>query len=78
MSSWKKRVTGSLVALLLTVSGNFALAGAELNKAVQLYYEGKPEEAISAIRSLAEAGDAEAQYTLGNILYGLAEANKHM
>jgi hypothetical protein len=49
---------------------------AELTKAIQLYYTGLPDAAISSIKSLALAGDAEAQLTLGNILYSLSKANK--
>jgi len=49
---------------------------AELTRAIQLYYAGSPDAAISSIKSLALAGDAEAQLTLGNILYSLSKANK--
>ena len=50
----------------------------ELASAVQLYYAGRPDQAINAIKSMALAGDVEAQLTLGNILYGLSQANQHM
>ena len=77
MSGWKKKISASLLPLLLIVTSSVVLAGDELANAIQLYYDGSPDEAITAIRSLAEAGDAEAQYTLGSIFYSLSEANPH-
>ena len=77
MSGYKKKVLGALLPLLIVVTGNVVATNDELTNAIQLYYDGSPDQAIISIRSLAQAGDAEAQYTLGNIFYSLSEANKH-
>lgn len=77
MSGCKKKVLGALIPLLIVVTGSVVAANDELANAIQLYYNGSPDQAIISIRSLAQDGDAEAQYTLGNIFYSLSEANKH-
>ena len=51
-------------------------SSAELAEAIEQYYEGSPDQAISSIKTLALTGDAEAQLALGNILYSLSKANK--
>ncbi len=52
-----------------------ALAGqADLDRAVERYYAGYPGEAIALLEPLALAGDTEAQYLLGNIVYALAQS----
>jgi len=68
-------------ALLLTMTLSFAAgslsAGSTvLDQAVKKYYAGQPDEAIVMIRPLASAGDAEAQYLLGNILFTLSNAGQ--
>jgi hypothetical protein len=70
-----------LLALLLAMTLSFATgslsAGSTvLDQAVKKYYAGYPDEAIAMIRPLASAGDAEAQYLLGNILFTLSNAGK--
>lgn len=77
MSGCKKKVLGALMPLLIFVTGNVVATNDELAEAIQLYYDGSPDQAIISIRSLAQDGDAEAQYTLGNIFYSLSVANKH-
>lgn len=62
--------------LLLIATSTVGATSAELTRAIQLYYAGSPDAAISSIKSLALAGDTEAQLTLGNILYSLSKANK--
>lgn len=48
---------------------------AELDKAVEMYYAGSPDKAISLIKPLALSGDVDAQFLLGNILYSLSKTN---
>ncbi len=62
--------------LLLGLLANNVMASAELDQAVKTYYAGYPDRAIGMIRPLAIAGDVEAQYLLGNILYGLASSGQ--
>lgn len=50
---------------------------AELDEATKIYYAGSPDRAISLIRPLADSGDAEAQYFLGNIIYSLSKTEKY-
>ena len=76
MSGCKKKASRWLLLLLLIATSTVGATSAELTRAIQLYYAGSPDAAISSIKSLALAGDAEAQLTLGNILYSLSKANK--
>lgn len=76
MSGCKKKTSRWLLLLLLIATSTVGATSAELTRAIQLYYAGSPDAAISSIKSLALAGDAEAQLTLGNILYSLSKANK--
>jgi hypothetical protein len=76
MSGWKKKASKWLLPLLLIATSSVGATSVELTRAIQLYYAGSPDAAISSIKSLALAGDAEAQLTLGNILYSLSKANK--
>ena len=76
MSDCKKKASRWLLLLLLIVTSTVGATSAELTRAIQLYYAGLPDAAISTIKPLALAGDAEAQLTLGNILYSLSKANK--
>ena len=76
MSGCKKKASRWLLPLLLIATSTVGATSAELTKAIHLYYAGSPDAAISSIKSLALAGDEEAQLTLGNILYSLSKANK--
>lgn len=76
MSGCKKKALRWLLPLLLIATSTVGATSAELTKAIQLYYAGLPDAAISSIKSLALAGDEEAQLALGNILYSLSKANK--
>lgn len=78
MSRCKKKVSRWSVPLLLLAASSVGATSDELANAIQLYYAGKPDQAITSIKSLAQAGDAEAQLMLGNMLYGLSQANKHI
>ena len=62
-----------LIPLTLLASCSVAAATKEINDAVSRYYAGFPEEAISMMKPLAFAGDVDAQYLLGNILYSLSK-----
>jgi TPR repeat protein len=48
----------------------------DLEEAINKYYSGHPDQAISIIGPLALSGDADAQFLLGNILYGLSKSTK--
>ncbi len=65
-----------LAATLALAAGGTAGASPLLDQAVKKYYAGRSAEAIEMIRPLALAGDAEAQYLLGNILYTLASSGQ--
>jgi hypothetical protein len=57
-------------------SCGLAAASPALDAAVNKYYAGHTDKAIAMIRPLAVAGDVDAQYLLGNILYTLSNAGK--
>jgi TPR repeat protein len=78
MSGCIKKVSKWSLPLLLIAAGTVGATSDELAKSVQLYYAGSPDQAISSIKPLALAGDAEAQLTLGNILYSLSKANQRI
>ena len=57
-------------------SGGLAADSATLEAAVNKYYAGQADAAMAMIEPLAAAGDAEAQYLFGNILYTLAQSGQ--
>jgi hypothetical protein len=63
-----------LAAALGIHTGALAAASTALDAAVKKYYAGYTAEAIAMIEPLAVAGDADAQYLLGNILYTLSRS----
>lgn len=65
-----------LATWLLCFSGSLAAAQADLDRAIERYYAGAPLEAIEMLKPIALAGDAAAQYLLGNIVYGLVQAGR--
>jgi len=67
-------LTLCLAVTLGSATGAATGASPSLDEAVKKYYAGRTDEAIDMIRPLAVAGDAEAQYLLGNILYTLANS----
>lgn len=75
MGNFMKPLLKFLIPVILVVASCVAVAGnqAELDEAVKMYYAGYPAEAISMIKPLALAGDIDAQYLLGNIIYSLSE-----
>lgn len=60
-----------LIPILLLFSHSPFADSTVLDQAIKKYYAGYPNQAISLIKPLAISGDAEAQYLLGNIFYGL-------
>lgn len=61
------------LALIFSLAANGAAAAAGvIDDAVKRYYAGYPVEAIAMLRPVASAGNADAQYLLGNMLYSLA------
>ncbi len=65
-------VAASTALLCALVNGPSSAGQADLDRAVERYYAGYPGQAISMLEPLALAGDVEAQYLLGNIVYALA------
>lgn len=63
----------ALLPVLLMVSSLAVASPEQLREAVSVYYAGKPQQAVDLIKPLALAGDVEAQYLLGNILYSLSK-----
>ena len=63
-----------LIPILLLFSHSPFADSSELDQAIKKYYAGYPDQAISIIKPLAISGDAEAQYLLGNIFYGLSNS----
>ena len=74
------RTTGKrrlwLATWLLCLSGSLAAAQADLDRAIERYYAGAPLDAIEMLKPIAVAGDAAAQYLLGNMVYGLVQAGQ--
>ena len=67
--------TAFMMALSCSLaSGSLTAGPAELDRAVERYYAGYPGQAIAMLEPLALAGDADAQYLLGNIVYALARS----
>ena len=51
---------------------NVAADPVTLDAALKKYYAGSPQAAIEMIEPIAQAGDVDAQYLLGNLLYSLS------
>lgn len=67
---------GWLAIGLMLPSTMLLASTAELDQAVKTYYAGQPAQAVKMITPLAQSGDVDAQYLLGNILYSLSK-NEH-
>ncbi len=68
-------LTALMMALSCSLTSGSLVAGqADLDRAVERYYAGYPGQAIAMLEPLAQAGDADAQYLLGNIVYALARS----
>ncbi len=74
-SSFRKLVL-SLASVLLLFANGVDAGSAELDRAIEKYYAGYPEQAIDMIKPLATSGDVDAQLLLGNILYGLSGSSR--
>ncbi len=74
-SSFRKFTLCLAPAFLLFANGVDA-GSAELDRAIEKYYAGYPEQAIDMIKPLATSGDVDAQLLLGNILYGLSGSSR--
>lgn len=76
----RHRVRNTVVTLALTtmlLPFSLFADSTMLEQAVKVYYAGRIDHAIAMIRPLAESGDADAQYLLGNILNGLVKVGKY-
>ena len=76
MKNFIKKVSKCLAPVALAVSCVVAADTQQLGQAVNKYYAGFTDEAIGMIEPLALAGDVDAQYLLGNILYSLSSTGK--
>ena len=76
MKDFIKTVSKCLVSATLAVSCVVAADTRQLQEAVNRYYAGFTDQAIDMIEPLALAGDVDAQYLLGNILYSLSNTGK--
>ena len=76
MKRTSNKLTLCLAAALVLAAGHLSAAANVLDEAIAKYYAGYPNEAIGMLEPLAGAGDADAQYLLGNILYTLAKAGQ--
>jgi hypothetical protein len=65
-----------LTLLLSTGNSGPATAASPLDAAVEKYYAGYPAEAIEMLKPIATAGDVDAQYLLGNIMYSLSTSDQ--
>ncbi|MCP4332412.1 MAG: sel1 repeat family protein, partial [Gammaproteobacteria bacterium] len=70
-----RKTTLCSTLLLLLISNLLFAASAEIDKAVKEYHAGRPGQAITILKPLAASGDSDAQYLLGNIIYGLAQSS---
>lgn len=69
-------LTPWLAAVLCLFVGSLAAGSTQLDQALKKYYAGYPDEAIGMIEPLADSGDVEAQYLLGNLLYTLTHSGQ--
>ena len=72
-----KILVKTLLTVALVVSGSVLAATKEIDDAIKQYYAGFPGKAIRMMRPLALAGDVEAQFQLGNIMYSLSATGKY-
>lgn len=73
MDNFIKIILSKVIALTLIASFSVSADTKKIDEAVKRYYAGFPEEAVSMMQPLALSGDVNAQYLLGNILYGLSK-----
>ena len=73
MDNFIKIILKKVIPLALIASFSVAADTKTIDEAVKRYYAGFPDEAISMMKPLALSGDVNAQYLLGNILYGLSK-----
>ena len=71
-----KQILTGLIPVILLASYSLAAGSAVLDNAIQIYYAGLPRQAINLIKPLAQSGDVDAQYLLGNILYSLSTTSQ--
>jgi hypothetical protein len=76
MDGYLKKILKRLIPVILIASNSVSANTAELDRALNIYYAGYPDRAISLIEPLALSGDVDAQLLLGNILYSLSKTNK--
>ncbi|MCP4492548.1 MAG: sel1 repeat family protein [Gammaproteobacteria bacterium] len=76
MECCSNKTLAGLILLTGLLTNNVLAVSVELDQAIKTYYAGYPDQAIAMIRPLAIAGDVEAQYLLGNILYGLGNTGQ--
>jgi len=65
------RTLGIILLQIAAISSSFA-GSIDMDKAVKKYYAGYPLQAVEMLKPMAMSGDVDAQYLLGNIIYGLS------
>ena len=71
----KCRILDIVLMQIVTTGSSFA-GSTDLDNAVKRYYAGYPLQAVEMIKPLAMSGDVDAQYLLGNIIYGLSNDSR--
>jgi len=77
MNNYIKYLVLPLILVLWFFSSGLFADSIDLDKAVKKYYAGYPNQAIGMIKPMAMSGDVDAQYLLGNILYGLVSSGMY-
>ena len=76
MENFVRKPTLCLIPVVLLFCNGLFADSTNLEKAIKKYYAGYPNQAINMIKPQAMSGDADAQYLLGNILYGLSNSSQ--
>ncbi len=77
MQDYLRKFTVYLIPVVSLFCNSSFADSTRLEKAIETYYAGYPGQAIGMIKPLAVSGDVNAQYLLGNILYGLSNAGQY-
>ncbi len=77
MQNYLRKLTLYLVPVVALFCNSSFADSTNLEKAIETYYAGYPDQAIGMIKPQAMSGDINAQYLLGNILYGLSNSGQY-
>ncbi len=76
MENTIRKLSLCLTPFFLLFCNSLSADSTNLDNAIKKYYAGYPNQAINMIKPQAMSGDANAQYLLGNILYGLSNSSR--